>query len=151
MAAESRAALKAYFELNDRPTQAQFANLIDSMHNITDDGAAAVTGGNTYSGPQDYSGNTVEGYRAKVVTGVSGTLTAEEHSGNIIKTSGNITVPTSETGFICTIIAGGAHTVTFNATTSAAMSAGDIMTVIVESATVIHASLLPAASKVVFS
>ena len=150
MAEVSRTVLKSYFELNDRPTQAQFVDLIDSLHNITDDGEAAVTGGNSYTGDQDYGGNQVEGYRSKVVTGVSGTLTAESHSGNIIKTSGNITVPTTA-GFICTIIAGGAHTVSFNSTTSAAMTTGDVMTVIVESGTVIHASLLPVAAKVAFS
>lgn len=37
MANEGRAALKAYFQTGDIPTQAQFENLIDSMVNKTDD------------------------------------------------------------------------------------------------------------------
>lgn len=142
MAVESRTTLKTYFETNDRPTQAQFINLIDS--------AASLADTNTYQAAQDFNGNTVEGFLNKVVTGVSGTLNVADHSGNILKTSGNITIPTIA-GFTATIIAGGAHTVTFNATTSPAMAAGDIMSVFVESTTIIHASLLPVASKVVFA
>jgi len=37
MSAEGRTALKAYFETGDKPTQAQFENLIDSFVNKTDD------------------------------------------------------------------------------------------------------------------
>jgi hypothetical protein len=65
-------------------------------------------------------------------------------------TSGNVTVPTT-TGFHAVIRAGGAHTVSFNSTTSAAMADGDIMTVFVQSSTVIHAVLTAAANKVAFS
>lgn len=37
MAAESRATLKAYFETDDEPTQAQFANMIDSFYSLVSD------------------------------------------------------------------------------------------------------------------
>lgn len=136
MTVENRTTLKTYFEAGDVPTQAQFGNLIDSAANLGED--------------NDFQGYEVSSFRNKVVTSVTGTLTMAAHSGNILKTSGNITVPTTA-GFTATIIAGGAHTVTFNATTSAAMATGDIMSVFVESSTVIHASLLPAASKVAFT
>jgi len=101
-------------------------------------------------GDLDGQGNKIANYTNAVVTTVSGTLTTTAHSGNIIKTSGNITVPTTA-GFTCTVIAGGAHTVTFNATTSAAMAAGDVMTLFVESSTVIHAVLTASADKVSFT
>lgn len=39
MAETTRTALKAFFETNDKPTQSQFADLIDSFQNILDDGA----------------------------------------------------------------------------------------------------------------
>lgn len=42
MAQEGRAQLKTYFETGDKPTQAQFANLIDSCVNITDDGSPSA-------------------------------------------------------------------------------------------------------------
>lgn len=84
------------------------------------------------------------------VTTTSGALTASAHSGHLIITSGNITVPTTA-GFHCTIKAGGAHTVTFNGTTSAAMATGDIMTVIVQTSTVIIARLSPVANQVAFA
>jgi len=37
MAAESRTTLKTYFETGDTPTQAQFANLIDSFYSLVSD------------------------------------------------------------------------------------------------------------------
>lgn len=37
MAAESRTTLKAYFQTGDTPTQAQFANLIDSFYSLVSD------------------------------------------------------------------------------------------------------------------
>lgn len=37
MAAEARTQLKSYFQSGDTPTEAQFANLIDSASNIVDD------------------------------------------------------------------------------------------------------------------
>jgi hypothetical protein len=71
----------------------------------------------------------------------------------VLVTSGNITVPNAagDVGFSCVLIAGGAHTVTFNSTVSAAMAAGDVMTVLVESTTVIHAVLTASANKVAFT
>lgn len=87
---------------------------------------------------------------SQVVTGVTGTLTTAAHSGNILVTTGSITAPTTA-GFNCMVVAGGAHTVTFNGTTSAAMAAGDVMTLFVESGTVIHAVLTAAADKVAFA
>lgn len=46
MAAQTRTTLKTYFNTGDTPTETQFANLIDSFHNTTDDGTALtdVTG-----------------------------------------------------------------------------------------------------------
>lgn len=41
MAAQTRAALKAFFETGDIPTEAQFADLIDSEPNIVDDLASS--------------------------------------------------------------------------------------------------------------
>ncbi len=37
-----RAALKAYFETGDIPTQAEFIDLIDSLYNFTDDDASGI-------------------------------------------------------------------------------------------------------------
>ena len=80
----------------------------------------------------------------------TGTLTTTAHSGNYLETSGNVTVPTTA-GFHCVLLAGGAHTVTFNGTTSAAMATGDLMTLFVEDSTNIHAVLTASADKVTFS
>jgi len=38
MAEQTRTTLKTYFETGDTPTESQFADLIDSVSNITDDG-----------------------------------------------------------------------------------------------------------------
>ncbi len=40
---KSRAQLKAYFKTGEVPTEEQFAQLIDSMHNLADDGQATAT------------------------------------------------------------------------------------------------------------
>jgi hypothetical protein len=85
-----------------------------------------------------------------VVTSVSGTLTTTAHSGNVVVTSGNITVPTTA-GFHCTVIAGGAHTITFNGTVCPAMAAGDVVSLLVQSATVIKAVKVAAANLLAFS
>lgn len=111
---------------------------------------AAALGANEFTGTQDFNGQQVEAFLNKVVGTVSGTLTTTAHSGNVLETSGNVTVPTTA-GFNCVLIAGGAHTVTFNGNTSAAMATGDIMTIIVEDSTTIHAVLTAAADKVSFS
>src|SRR6056297_2061494 len=117
---------------------------------ITATATFAGLGANVFTGTQDFNGQQVEGYLGKVVASVSGTLTAAAHAGNTLVSSGNITVPTTA-GFQCVIIAGGAHTVTFNSTTSAAMAAGDLMTIVVEDATTIHAVLTASADKVSFT
>ena len=43
MAQQSRTTLKSYFETGDIPTESQFADLIDSMINIPDDGLGNTT------------------------------------------------------------------------------------------------------------
>ncbi len=45
MGAITRAALKAFFETNDIPTESQYADFIDSCQNITDDGLALIGSG----------------------------------------------------------------------------------------------------------
>ena len=42
MTAQDRTTLKGYFETGDTPTQSQFGDFIDSVHNSTDDGDAAA-------------------------------------------------------------------------------------------------------------
>ncbi len=115
-----------------------------------DTSTLALLGANVFTGTQDFNGQQVEGMLNKVVPTVTGTLTTTAHSGNVLETSGNVTVPTTA-GFNCVLIAGGAHTVTFNSTTSAAMAAGDLMTLIVKDATTIHAVLTAATDKVSFT
>lgn len=44
MAQQNRTVLKGYFETGDKPTEAQFIDLIDSAVNITDDGGALSVG-----------------------------------------------------------------------------------------------------------
>lgn len=98
----------------------------------------------------DGGGKEIAHHLLRVVTGVTGALTTAAHSGNALVTSGNVTVPTT-TGFHCTLIAGGAHTITFNATVSAAMAAGDVVSLIVQSPTVIRAVKVLAANLVAFA
>lgn len=117
---------------------------------ISDLGTYAALGANTFTATQNFNGQQVEGMLNKIVAAVTGALTTTAHSGNVLLTTGNVTVPTTA-GFNCVLVAGGAHTVTFNGTTSAAMAAGDLMTIVVESPTVIHAVLTPAADKVTFT
>lgn len=136
MPVKTRTTLKTYYETNDVPSQAQFEDFIDSAANLGES--------------NEFGGNQVAGIRQKIVTGVTGTLTMADHSGNYLVTAGNVTVPTTA-GFTCTLRAGGSHTVSFNSTTSSAMATGDLMSIVVESPTVIKASLLPVASQVVFS
>lgn len=101
----------------------------------------------------DVDGQIIEGNRARVLTGVTGTLSKEIHSGRVLVLSGNVTIPNGadDIGFNATLIAGGAQTVTFNSTTSPAMAAGDVMTVVVQSTTVIKAALVAAADLVSFT
>lgn len=107
-------------------------------------------GAATLSGTLDGDGQEIARNLTRVVTSVSGTLTIGDHSGCVLVTSGNVTVPTTA-GFNAVIIAGGAHTVSFNSTTSAALASGDLMTVVVQSSTVIHAVKTAAADKVSFT
>lgn len=81
----------------------------------------------------------VGSYRNTVATSVSGALTTTAHSGKHLITSGNVTIPNAagDVGFTATIQAGGAHTITFNSTTSAALATGDVATAIVTSTTTI--------------
>jgi hypothetical protein len=133
------------------PTIDTSANAGSTIYIETDSaGNWTLYGDNEITGTQDFNGQQVEGFVNKVVASVSGALTAADHSGNALVTSGNVTVPTTA-GFNCVLIAGGAHTVTFNGTTSAAMAAGDLMSILVEDATIIHAVLTAAADKVSFS
>lgn len=83
----------------------------------------------------------------------SGSLTRATHGGRVVKTSGNITIPNAsgDVGMGGMIIGGGAHTVAFNSTTSAALAAGDIVSYYVESTTVIHAVKVLAANKMTFT
>ena len=55
MSAESRSPLKGHFNTGDKPTEAQFANLIDSGLNLTDGGT--VVGATTFSTHITASGN----------------------------------------------------------------------------------------------
>jgi hypothetical protein len=101
----------------------------------------------------DCEGSTIANYRNGVSTAVSGSLTSAAHSGRVLVTSGNVTIPNAadDVGFNAVLVAGGAHTVTFDSRASPAMAAGDIMTVLVQSTTVIQAVLTAAANKVTFA
>lgn len=130
------------------------ATLRDSVGTLSNSAVVTVIG----LAPEAPNLSALEGaqigaFRNVVSTSVSGSLTSASHSGGMLVTSGNVTIPNGagDVGFSCVLIAGGAHTVTFNSTTSAAMAAGDIMTVLVESTTAIHAVLTEAANKVAFS
>lgn len=97
-------------------------------------------------------GSTVAQYKNAVLTDITGALATATHSGAVLVTSGNVTIPNGagDVGFSAVIIAGGTHTVSFNGAVSAAMWVGDVMTVFVESTTQIRASLVPASNQVAF-
>lgn len=44
MASQGRTILKSFFQTGDRPTEAQFADLIDSMFNLEDDDNSDISG-----------------------------------------------------------------------------------------------------------
>ena len=102
----------------------------------------------------DGGGKVIQHNLQSIVTATAPlTLTITAHSGNTVVVnagSGTITIPTTA-GFYCTLIAGVAHTITFNSTVSAAMAAGDIVSLVVQSGTVIHAIKVLAANKVAFA
>jgi hypothetical protein len=97
----------------------------------------------------DINGQIARGNLAATGT-VAGAMTAAGHSGRVLNTTADVTVPATR-GFNVTLIAGGAHTVTYGATVSPAMAAGDIMSILVDDGPAIHASLLPATGKVAFA
>jgi hypothetical protein len=101
----------------------------------------------------DCKASVIANFRNGVTADVTGSLTSAAHSGRILITSGNVVIPNAadDVGFNAVLIAGGAHTVTFNSTVSAAMAEGDLMTLFVQSTTVIQAVLTAAANKVAFT
>jgi len=131
------------FDPADYATSAQGTTADSAMQDLVDDTTPQL------GGALDGQGNEIAGYINDVIS-ATGALTAATHGGGIILTTGNITIPTTA-GFTCVLVAGGAHTVTFNSTTSAAMAAGDLMTIVVEDSTTIHAVLTAAADKVSFT
>jgi hypothetical protein len=94
-------------------------------------------------------GAIIGGYCNAFADTVSGLLTKADHSGKWLLTSGNVTIP-GDVGFNCVLIAGGAHTITFNGTASV-MEAGDLVNLFVQSAAVIHGTPVKAADKLVFA
>lgn len=134
---------------------------------------AAALGANTFTGNQDLDGNNItmgggvldaEGGEIKAfvndvisvdTTSADVTLSAATHGGAILLASGGATnqviVPTTA-GFTCVIIAGSAIQVEFNSTTiDTNLASGDILTVVVEDSTTIHAVKTLSASKETFS
>ena len=83
-------------------------------------------------------------------TSASGNLSNTSHSGKIVNTTGDVTVPQTA-GFNVTLVAGGAHKVTFGATMSPAMAAGDMMSIVIDNNVAIQAVLTATADKVAFS
>lgn len=100
-------------------------------------GPVAFSGAITHTGSDtiDFGGRVVQSNLGNTITSVTGTLT-NSHLGRMIVTSGNITVPTT-TGFNVLVKAGGAHTITFNSTVTAAATTGQVCSVFVQSATVV--------------
>ena len=49
MTVQSRVTLKTYFQIGDRPTEAQYADLIDSLVSMTD-ADASIGGNKTFTG-----------------------------------------------------------------------------------------------------
>ena len=107
-----------------------------------------IDGDRALAGNLAATGYTISGNLAGTGT-ISGTLPASA-SGKVLRTTGNVAIPQTA-GFNATLIAGGAHTVTFGATSSSAMAAGDIMSLVVDDVPAIHAVLTASAAKVAFS
>lgn len=79
----------------------------------------------------------------------TGSLTKATHGGRAVKTTGNVTIPNAagDVGMGGIIILGGAHTISFNSTTTATLASGDVFTYYVESTTVLKRSLLASADQ----
>lgn len=96
MTAQNRAILKAYFETGDRPTQAQFANLIDSFPLIS---------GDTMAGALILSGDPAVALGASTKQYVDNSLTAVVSAASALFApiaspvfTGNPTAPTATVG-----------------------------------------------------
>jgi len=104
----------------------------------------------TLSSELNGNGQIIGRYLGRVVTGVSGALTAAAHSGCILVTGGNVVVP-KVTGFHAVVIAGGVHHIEFDSFDSPDLATGDIVKLWVQNATTIHAERTLVANKVAFS
>lgn len=98
--------------------------------------------------PIDMAGNVLSG--ALAPSGSVSGLLDNSHLGGIWTTTGNVTVPQT-LGFNCALVFGGAHTVSFGATTSPAMAAGDVMGILVTSELAIKANRVRASDLVAFN
>jgi hypothetical protein len=88
---ENRSTLKSYFEMDDIPTGTQFASLIDSNVNITDDGV--LVGGESGILPHSGGGQT----NAYQITKRNNELSGASNSGDSVK------LPVGIAGMICEI------------------------------------------------
>lgn len=100
----------------------------------------------TGTAPIVTTGFTQEDSKLKTVS-ATGALNFRDHNGRKVLTTGNVTIPTVE-GMHGIIKAGGAHTITFNSTVSAALTAGDEAPYVVSGAgTTIDIHLTPTANR----
>lgn len=100
--------------------------------------------------PTVETSTTLEDLAFEVVE-ATGALTYEEHHNKSVTTTGNVTIPTTSVGMAGKIVAGGAHTISFNSTTTAALSTGDIVAYHVTSATTIDLVRIPNSSRLALS
>ena len=110
MAEQGRTTLKSYFETGDKPTQAQFEDLIDSTQNIADDGEGIASvvedttpqlGGDLDVNGNDITGNpAIDGRRAIITEAeIERTLALTDAGDFIITTSADattVTIPTND-------------------------------------------------------
>lgn len=92
MTAQTKTTLKGYFETGDRPTAAQFINLIDSSLNLAETSAQTVVGSVAVSGSiTGYGGGTLNGFTidSPTLTGtpVAPTASAATNSSQIATTA----------------------------------------------------------------
>lgn len=130
---------------NNIPLNGATANITGGLKSkikwTVHDGEVLIDGGT--GEPVNMNGVAVYGNLARVITrGAGSTQPTLADSGTWITTNGNITIPNTGVGdswFHCTLEFGGAHNVSFNSLTWAAGSAaGDIVSVMVKSATTIR-------------